>query len=367
MEQHILDAASAAAGLPGLRPVAHLKGHARNQVWRVVDGDTTYVVKAYSDLDGEGWAREPAALEALAGSVAAPHLLGVSEDPRLVVMEDLGRASNVADALLARDPARAEVALEGWVDALARLHLATDDAVLSSFARRLGARSPHLGTHWMPEHLAAAARTLAAHAEQVGVLVPDGVAGTLGDLASGFADPAVVLSPGDTCPDNNVVLDDGVRLLDFEGAEIRHPAWDLAYLRVPWPSCWCAWRLPSDLGDRLVARYRDQVRPALADVGADTFRADLDRATLGWCLVGAGWFLPGALDEAVADAPLGPGPGRRTTVMHRLWLAAHLPVGDDLGDLTAYARDLYRALARRWGEPSLLLAPAFRDDDIAIP
>ena len=51
-------------------------------------------------------------------------------------------------------------------------------------------------------------------------------------------------------------------------------------------------------------------------------------------------------------------------MLHRLWLA-----GQQSGPppLTSYARDLYRVLVRRWGEPTLVLAPAFRDEDIAIP
>lgn len=371
MDELILAAASDAAGLADLRAVAHLTGRARNQVWRVSDGEATYVVKAYPDLDGAGWARETAALEALAGSGAAPRLLGVLDDPRLVVLEDLGRAPHLADALLGADPGRAKAALESWVDAVARLHVATDDAVLSTFGSRLGVRSPELGTHWMPEQLAGAGRALVSLADRVGLRTPDEVVETLTDLASGFAGPVVVLTPGDTCPDNNLVLPDRVRLLDFEGAEIRHLAWDVAYLRVPWPSCWCAWRLPSDLAEGLLRRYRERVAPSIGYVGSDAFVADLERATLGWCLVSAAWFLPAALDDSVADAPLGAGPGRRTTLMHRLWLAGHLPLADDPADdlagLASYARDLYRALARRWGEPTLLLAPAFHEDDIAIP
>ena len=35
--------------------------------------------------------------------------------------------------------------------------------------------------------------------------------------------------------------------------------------------------------------------------------------------------------------------------------------------LTAYARTLFHELSRRWGEPTLVLAPAFRAGDILIP
>ena len=74
-------------------------------------------------------------------------------------------------------------------------------------------------------------------------------------LQDGFGgdDRCWALTPGDTCPDNNVLTEAGVVLFDFEAAAIRHLAWDAAYLRVPWPSCWCAWRLPEDVARRPVA------------------------------------------------------------------------------------------------------------------
>ena len=364
MDETLLSAAAAAAGLETLTPVARLEGHARNEVWRVRAGESTYVVKAYLDPVGQGWAREPAALEALGGTGTTPRLLGVRSDPRLVVLEDLGRSGHLADALLGRDPAVAGTALDGWVDAVADLHLAGTDAVLSDFGRRLGARSPAAATHEMPTLLQAAATTYADLGDTLGLPAPTGLLEALGDLTSGFVTPLVGLTPGDACPDNNVVGQGGVRLLDFEGAEIRHLAWDVAYLTVPWPTCWCAWRLPTALADRAVGRYRNRVGARLPEARSAAFGTDLDLATLGWCLLGPAWFLPAALDEAVADEPLGTGPGRRTTLLHRLWLAAHQPGPPPL---TSYARDLYRVLARLWGEPTLVLAPAFRDEDIAIP
>jgi len=396
VDAHILAAAAGAAGLAGLSPVARLPGHDRNEVWRVIStgsihrstcsagsagsassagggGAATYVVKHYVAADGDGWAREPAALEALSGSGTVPRLLGVLDEPRLVVMEDLGRAPHLADALLGRDPGRATAALDAWVDALARLHLATDDVALSTFARELGTRAPESPTHQMPTLLEDAARAYVSWGDRLGLPAPDEVAGALTGLVSGFSTPDVALTPGDTCPDNNIVLPGGLRLLDFEGAEIRHPAWDVAYLRVPWPSCWCAWRLPSDVADRGVQRYRDRVAASVEYVGTAAFLADLDLATLGWCLISTAWFLPAALDDTVADEPLGGrglvrAPGRRALVLHRLWLASHLPDPEGAqAVLTAYARDLYRVLARRWGEPTLVLAPAYREDDIAIP
>ena len=55
----------------------------------------------------------------------------------------------------------------------------------------------------------------------------------------------LAFTPGDTCPDNDVQVADGLVLIDFEDAQWRHVVWDVAYLTVPFPSCWCSWRLPA--------------------------------------------------------------------------------------------------------------------------
>ena len=82
-------------------------------------------------------------------------------------MTDAGAHPNVADRLLGRDPAAAEVAVEHWVDALAALHLAATDAVLDDYARRLASRSRDTATHRVPEALAYAADRLVSLGEAV--------------------------------------------------------------------------------------------------------------------------------------------------------------------------------------------------------
>ena len=42
--------------------------------------------------------------------------------------------------------------------------------------------------------------------------------------------------------------------------------WDLAYLKVPWPSCWCAWRIPGDVAALVLSAYRARTGWAVADV-----------------------------------------------------------------------------------------------------
>ena len=95
--------------------------------------------------------------------------------------------------------------------------------------------------------------------------MPAGLAEELDELNRRLAEPGhSALSPCDACPDNNVRSDSGeLSLVDFEGAAFRHVAWDVAYLTVPWPSCWCCWRIPRHLTSAAVDRYCTIMRPAL--------------------------------------------------------------------------------------------------------
>lgn len=349
-------AAASALGVRRLTDPRDLGGSPRTHVWRCSDGTTSYVVKAYLEPDNTNAAREAAGLEALAGGVAVPRLLASADEPPLVVMADLGTGSSLADLLLGTDRSAAEQGLDGWIDALARLHAASTPGVLAAFERNLSARTTGaVGPDYTGEHMAAAAAMYADLAPGVGVQ-PGAALDEMVALLERLSGERV-MTPGDTCPDNNLVAPDGtVTLLDLEGAAARHPAWDLAYLRVPWPSCWCAWQVPAETAAAAVARYREQAGTPWA--AGPSFAADLDAATLGWCLLSSAWFLSGALEGGDGASPGKPRPGRRTLVLHRLALATTLPGSDVLRD---FASRLHAALLARWGEHPLALAPAFAD------
>jgi hypothetical protein len=350
-----LAAASAALGDRPLQVVDRLGGGPRTSVWRVSDGTTTYVVKAYRSDEGDTFAREPAALAALTGR-AAPALLAVADDPPLVVLADLGDRPSLADTLLGSDPDLAHRTLLRWVDAMAALH-GTGESVAEDYARRLAERAPGRSAHVIPESLEDAAATFRRHAADLGVGVPDSVTDALLGLADGFAEESPVLTAADLCPDNNAVLEDRLVLFDFEWAEVRHRIWDVAYLRTPWPTCWCAWRLPDEVAGAGLARYRARVAPGAPYVGSSAFVRDLDHATFAWCLLTAAMFLTSALGRTRGNEGDDRYPGRRTLILDRLRHATELPGPDPL---VSFAGDLHRVLLRRWGERPLPLAPAFR-------
>ncbi|HEY6744850.1 MAG TPA: hypothetical protein VI357_03945 [Mycobacteriales bacterium] len=340
----VLAAAAAALGTE-LTGGETLGGSDRSLVLRATAGDRPVVLKAPLD-SGPGPVRELAALRLLAGVPGVVRLLAESGDPPVLVLEDLGPGPSLADALLGSDPAAAQAALDGWAGTLGAVQAATA-GLGAAFAAGLAELS-RLGpppADGSADMLAEAAGALARHLPRLGVH-PSPAA--LDELRALRLEGPGVLTPGDTCPDNTVATPDGYVLFDLEAAEFRHPAWDAAYLRVPWPTCWCAWTLPDAVAEQALARWRAAFGPVPAG-----FDADLDRATLAWAFVSAGFFLPRILAgaDSVRDDRI---PLRRTMLQHRFTTA---PGTGPLADL---ATEVATALHQTYGDHPLPLAPAFR-------
>jgi hypothetical protein len=375
-------AAAAVALLPSYGPVVlHeldvLPGSPRTQVMRArteggADLPRTVVVKVHSEpTSSASEVREPAALGLLtaAGWGLAPRLLAVADEPALVVMEDLGAGlPDLAGALLGADPARAESLVLAWADAVARLHSKTAgwydrlEAALTANADRLGCDTPP--TNGMPDALDQAATTLAEELPGLGVEPTAEALDVLRQLDQllGGGPACRALSPSDACPDNNLVTDRGMVLLDFEGAQVRHVAWDAAYLTVPWPSCWCSWRLPDETAGRALAHWQSGLAAVAPHVASSDFEADLAVAEMGWALMSTSWFLETAMseaDERLAQPPDDVTPAKRSMLLHRLSGAA--ATGDRrLAPLRGLATEVHAAALSSWGDVSLPLAPAFR-------
>lgn len=269
-------------------------------------------------------------------------------------MEDLGQGVSLADILLGRDAGHASLALGRWAEALAHVHRRTAGR-RAEYDEALTRDPSDAPVRTLPDDISTGvgqlARAVAAH----GLPSSAGVEDSVRRLVEPLLDPdGHVLSPGDTCPDNN--HDDGqrLRLLDFEFAEFRHPAWDVAYLQVPFPSCWCAWAVPGRPARAALDVYR-----AAAGEAVPLGEREVGIATLAWCLFTTGWFIGDALDVAAGEGTDGTDrrPGRQPLILNRLRLAARSPAD---ADLASYAGELAHALERRWGSHRLQFAPAFR-------
>jgi len=360
----IVAAASAVVGRPLTEPVE------LSREWAVVlrcrdpaAGTGTVVVKSYPRTaeGASSFAAEAAGLEVVGGNALAPSFLGADPSMQLVVMSDLGGGRSLADVLLTGSAAQAEAALVDWAGACGRLSVLTH-AYRSAFDA-LAAR--YLADRPDERHLAGLpGRVLAApeNAAKMGVPAPDGVAGELTEVAAAAAaDQYAVFSPGDICPDNNLLTGAGVKFVDFEEAGFHPVFLDAAYITMPFSTCWCVFRFPPDLSARAEAAYRDQVSAVWPDLADDAvWQPGLRRAVAAWTMSSTSWLLRRSL---AADVPMNserPSPHTRQLMRYR-WqsLLAELEPAGELPAIAALVRSLLAATAS-WHTPELPLYPAFR-------
>lgn len=332
----------------------------------------TLVLKRYVvPADGEprdSFVREAVSYQ-LFTSLAAedrmcPELFAHEGDSRLLVLEDLGRAPTLAETLLGTDARAAERVLLSWSHSLGRMHATTAgrEADFDALQRRLNpprskdplAVSGPIALDELPAVLdaklgvptSAAARECAER--------------TKGLLSTGRHR---AFSPSDSCPDNNLITSKGVRFLDFEGGCVRNIMFDAAYLRVPFPSCWCAFALPTGMTDAMLAGWRAEVRTMWADLDDDAvLQPRLLDAQLFWV-----WFTtwqlftdrdPKGCPHAVRSSQI---PDRPAVLATRWQRLADSATAGGVDPIAEHAGQVVRAIESRFdGDLSLPLYPAFR-------
>src|SRR5262245_26221586 len=230
-----------------------LGGSARSVVLRIRVANSpfslprTLVLKRYLEPPGrscDSFVREAASYQLFTALASedrmCPELFAHGADSRLVVLEDLGGAPTLADKLLGSDARGAERALLSWARSLGRLHATTAgrEADFDALERRL--TPPDLKDPLAADGATVLAGLPALLEADLGVPTPDAVVEHARNSRSLLETGRHrAFSPSDSCPDNNLITSRGVRFLDFEGGCVRNAIFDAAYLRVPFPSCWC--------------------------------------------------------------------------------------------------------------------------------
>lgn len=368
-----LAAGSAALGRPLSDPVL-LSGGEWSAVLRCRDAaGGTVVVKSYppGEEGPASFAAEAAGLALTRESGLGPRLLAADEAALTVVMSDLGRAPSLADLLLDGPAAAAAAALLDWAGALGQLAgyaAGREDEHARLLTRYRAGQAGHSFGEGMP----LTCSSVVGRAALLGVGEPPGLAADLRSVADLVESSRYqVFSPGDECPDNNLITPDGVRFLDYETAGFHPVFLDVAYLRMPFSTCWCAFRLPAGLAAEAERSYRAEVcrvHPELAD--DDVWQRGAALAIAGWTMNSMGWLLGRAL---AGDAPLSderPAPGARQLLRHRWRVLAGELAGGGLpggglpgGELPALAELMTHLLAatEHWQVPDLGPYPALRD------
>ncbi|WP_425502917.1 hypothetical protein [Saccharopolyspora hordei] len=334
----------------------------------------TVVVKHYGecpeDARSDPFAHEAASCQlttALPPEVRiGPELIAHDANERLLVLEDLGRGSTLADVLFADDSRVAERALLAWARALGRLHSTTAgcEADFDALMRRLGAKS------WVDPVADDIVRSVSELPELLtqvlGVDTPAGMVERLRAASEMLGSSRYrAFSPSDICPDNSLVTGSGVRFLDFEWGCVRDVAMDAAYLQYPFPSSWCSYALPDNLAESMLSTWRSEIAEVWPELDDDAvLMPRLFNAQLLWVWVSTWWFLPrtGELDRPI-DLHM-PSPRRSTALVDRWRHLRSDAQGAGLDDVAEFADRVVDALVDRFGAGALHLLPypAFRTE-----
>ena len=165
----------------------------------------------------------------------------------------------------------------------------------------------------------------------------------------------LAFTPTDCCPDNHFLRGDSIIFFDNEFAKMRHALMDIAYLIVPFPTCWCANRLPDAMTDRLIAAYRAEFPTAQTDAH---FETHLTLATAFWvistmCDWGNKWIEE---DDIWGIATI-----RQRHVLRLQNLLARPDVSTTLPTIAMTAENLLATIQTKWPDlEPMPLYPAFR-------
>ncbi|MGJ6967448.1 hypothetical protein ACSDR0_36570 [Streptosporangium sp. G11] len=351
----ILRAASEVVGAELSDPV-DLGGNPRSVVLRCrTAAGGSVVVKSFG-TDSKGLRAFTAEAAGLSLELAGPELLGVDASVPLLVMEDLGSAPTLADVLLGDDPQAALDGLSAWARGLGRLSAASVHrrADLAALSARYGLGVPSWDEEpWLARYAAEFPSALAG----IGVEAPPELAGELERIATTGADEYLAFTPGDTCPDNNLLTPDGLRLIDFESACYQPVFMTAAYCRMPFATCWCVFTLPAGLAERIEETYRAEVVEAYPELVRDEiWQPGIRRAVALWTVYMTADLIPRVAEDRPAHRFRRPVPTLRQLLRYRWETASTL---EEFPAFSETMRLLLREVAGGWDVPPLPGYPAF--------
>jgi hypothetical protein len=360
-----------------------LGGSARSLVVRVRVAEDpfslprTLVLKHYLDEPGTGeqstdrFRYEAASCQLLTAMPteerASPMLVANDPTHRLLVLEDLGRCSTLADRLHEPDPKAAERALLGWARSLGRMQAATagreDD--FGALLRRFGERAwrdpladdARAALAQVPDQLAQLLRVEAAPAA---VAEARAAARLLG--GSGYR----AFSPAEIRPDNCLLTGSGARFLDFEWGCFRDVALTAATLRLPLPSGGKARAQPAGMAEAMVAAWQAEITPVWTDLAdPEVLRERVLQAEVLWVWLSTRALLPavvGARHVGPAARVVVADPGEDApAVLSALWRRLGVDAAQaGMVPIAELAAAVVGALGRHGGEAVLRPYPAFR-------
>ncbi|WP_304523866.1 aminoglycoside phosphotransferase family protein [Actinokineospora sp. PR83] len=281
----------------------------RSRVWRVELAGTPAVVKQLvpDPEAADRYTREVTALQLASRATppVAPALLGTDPQQHILVLEHLEHHHPAEDWLI------------DYATTLARLHATV-------------APEANLSTWPAPTPADAEAFLRLAHHLEVTV-TPQAQTELTALLERLRTLPVTALLHGDPCPGNDIHTPQGIRFIDFEQASLGNGLVELAYLRIGFPTCWCATAPPEPLRQAAETAYRTTWQ---STTGTPLTATTTD-ACAGWLLRGDA-LVPRAqrgttdhLAEATTRDWLWGTATARQRLTHRLAVVSKLTADDD--------------------------------------
>jgi hypothetical protein len=214
-------------------------------------------------------ATEWAALEFLAGlgPRLAPKVYAGDLAAGILVLEDLSPRSALDNLLRAGGVPGAAPGMWAFVRAIAGLHVATAGRFDTYYAHR-ATYGPVDAKHDRADPCGPRWPVTRGELAALGLALPGPAERELAAVERELTEPGafLVLTNGDSNPNNFLVDGDDGRIIDFEFAGYRHALGNLAWLYVPGP----AWITVTDpITDELATAYRQQVVSAVPEAGDD--------------------------------------------------------------------------------------------------
>lgn len=213
--------------------------------------------------DETGWGGDPASLSTEGKSLTflenvgldiAPRLLAHDATAGVVVMSDLGPGPSVEQMLFEFSFAEAHASLDEMASSAGRLHARTTSKG-SVPSNPLAVFMAGLGEPW---------GKLIDAVDSLGFPRPNEVSADMENLATSLSAPRFrTFTHGDLVPNNAMLCNGTVRLVDFESAGPRHAFLDAANLRLPFPAYghWAV--LPPNVLASMDHAYRTELAKAL--------------------------------------------------------------------------------------------------------
>jgi hypothetical protein len=284
-------------------------------------------------------------------AAVSPRLLAVDLEAGVLVLEDLGEGVSLADLLTGDDPRAAVAGLNAYARTLGRLQAQTarrgDE--FASIVRKYSATSPPgltLPGAWGRDEVPRFKRAC----EALDVPIDAAFDRELESIELTLTQPGpwATFIVSDACPDNHFIIGDTVRFFDFEFSGFGHALVDGAYLRLPFPTCWCASRLPPDVQATAARIYRVELAHGCPIAEDDnTFEQTMLMACARWTIATVSWTLERALRE---DDMWGLMSHRQRHVYRLETLVQQIESGGRLHGVGRVAAELAKALRTRWPE-----------------